>query len=379
MANTRIVPNIVLALGLLAAVAFGSQAANSDIAEVCDCVLPPTPEAGTISLFEDIPYNTTADEVLRLDLAAPMSAQAANDRPLVIVLHGGGFAVGDKATGGGAAQRKAIQQLAGLGYVAISANYRLSRPEKNQFPAAVQDVRCLVRWARANAARYGIDPQRIAITGVSAGAGLAASVAVMDDQTRIGDQSIDEIDGYRCEADTASSLKLSSRVQGAVLYYAPSDFSIRLKEWGQAAPLIVNYLGGPPRTVPAQAHRASPINYVSTKTPSILLSHGDADDLVPYRQSLAMTQALTEAGASSRLITVPGVGHAYLMFDADYYAITEPGDDNAGLPACTDQEQDGAKCWITLPDMGMTVIKTTGVLRCSSCSALTFLQKLLRP
>jgi len=141
------------AAALLAAVCCLARAAyaevyatdNPEIPEVCDCSLPDMPGDDQISLYEDIVYNSFREEQLLLDLAVP-AGDSQQLRPLVILFHGGGFAAGDKAEGGGAAVRRAARQLAGLGYAAISANYRLSRPDENHFPAAVQDARCAVRF-----------------------------------------------------------------------------------------------------------------------------------------------------------------------------------------------------------------------------------------
>ncbi|MEW6221610.1 MAG: alpha/beta hydrolase [Thermodesulfobacteriota bacterium] len=355
----------------------GALAAPPSLEEDCSCPVPVAIDPQAYTLYPDLPYNTVDGEPLLLDAAIPHGCTAASRCGLVLVLHGGGFAIGDKAEGGGAGQRRAIEQLASLGYVAISANYRLARPRMNKFPAAVQDSRCLVRWSRRYAAALGIDPERIVMTGVSAGGGLTASVATMDDATWGPGLGIDDWNGYTCQADEPGQPRRSSTVTAAVVYYGTADFRIPLAEWGHTAPLIVNYLGALPRRAPVRALAASPIAYVRATTPPMLLLHGQVDDTVPYAQSEAMAQALIAAGVPNRLVGLADVGHSFLMFDKDYFALAGPEDDTSGLPACTGQEPDGSQCLVETPQG--PAIMTAGALRCTSCTSLRFLAEVLAP
>ncbi|KKR84816.1 MAG: Alpha/beta hydrolase fold-3 domain protein [Candidatus Uhrbacteria bacterium GW2011_GWF2_41_16] len=338
------------------------------------CNLPPVPEDNEITLLTDILYNTVGEKNLLLDVAMPKDIPDGVSLPLVVVFHGGGFAIGDKSTGGGAAQRRAIKQLAEKGYVAISANYRLSRPGKNAYPAAVQDARCVIRWARINAAQYHIDPERVAVTGASAGGGLASSVAVLEDDAVYHGASLDAFDGFTCSADIGHSDKASSQVDGAVIYYGTSDFTIPLSSWGEVAPLIVNYLGEIPKENSSQAKDASPITWVSTSTPRILLLHGKADDTVPYDQSVRFLSVLHNQRVNANLVGLDGVGHSFLMFDADYLRKPEIDENLKKMPTCTGNESTGTTCKTELNEK--TMIKIVNALLPTSCASMTFLEKL---
>lgn len=357
---------VLISMSLLVPV-FSGNAKSIPLVE--SCTLPGDPNTDNVKLVEDVVYNTVDGEELLLDIARPIKQLNTKSYPTVIVFHGGGFVVGDKATGGGTAQRRAIMQLAEHGFVAVSANYRLTTNPDNAFPAAVQDARCVIRWARAHADDYGIDVDNIAITGVSAGGGLASSLAVMNDETSLQGNSIDDVGDYHCAADEEAGTKFSSEVQKAALYYAPSDFTVPLSDWGETAPLIVNYIDGNPQKKAKRAHNASPISYVHKKLPPILLLHGTDDDTVPYQQSKRMVKKLRNYNIATRLVSVSGVGHSFMMFDPDYYSsVTD--EQLVQLSECTGKELSGQQCIVNNGESSL--VKTVDVLVTSSCTAWQF-------
>src|SRR5438132_14041569 len=131
---------------------------------------PPTP--GAITVVRDIPYREGPSKRWRLDLAMK-KAPHGKPRPAVVVIHGGGWLEGDRSS---FASRKHgvpgnIEDFAELGFVAVTINYRLSG--EAPFPAALEDCKCAVRWLRAHAGKYNVDPKRIGAYGNSAGGHLA--------------------------------------------------------------------------------------------------------------------------------------------------------------------------------------------------------------
>ena len=154
-------------------------------------------------LFEvGIEYSNPDNQHLQLNLARPK--KGTGPFPTIICIHGGGFRAGKREGYDGLCARLAQQ-----GYVAMTVSYRLA--PKYPYPAAIHDVKAAVRWARANAAKYGIDPDRIGVTGSSAGGHLAQFLAVTSD--------VKEFEGDGGHADK------SSKVTCVVNVYGPSDFT----------------------------------------------------------------------------------------------------------------------------------------------------------
>lgn len=188
------------------------------------------------------------------------------------------------------------QPLVEQGYTVFSVNHRAT--PRFQFPAPLEDVQRAVRFVRYHAAEYGIDPNRIGAVGGSSGGHLVSMLGVLDGQ---GDPN-----------DPDPVNRVSAKVQTVVARAAPSDLASTQTLSGTGAlALLMGALPTPdPQSKESLAYLdASPIKYVSADDAPILLLHGDADETVPYDQSLHFRDALRAEGVPTRLITIPGAGH----------------------------------------------------------------------
>ncbi|HEY2894622.1 MAG TPA: alpha/beta hydrolase, partial [Pirellulales bacterium] len=186
-----------------------------------------------------------------------------------------------------------LRRSAELGYVAASINYRLV--PKHIFPAQVEDAKCAVRWLRANAEMLGIDPDRIGVVGSSAGAHLGMMLGTMNAE-----------DGLEGEGGSPG---VSSRVRAVVSFAGPTDLSFPFPDASKN--LLADFVGGPQPEKQEAARRASPITYVDSGDPPMLLFQGTKDPLVPHSQAIAMAEALTKAGVPARVELMVGEGHGW--------------------------------------------------------------------
>jgi acetyl esterase/lipase len=241
-----------------------------------------------VTLQTDMPYRE-GNEKWRLDLAMPEESGNAL-RPALVIVHGGGWRSGDK---GGGQWRSLPLEYAAKGYVCISVNYRLT--DEAPFPARVEDVKCAVRWLRAHAEEYHVDPQRVGAYGNSAGAHLVAMLGLVGPDANL------EGDGpYR---------EQSSLVQAVCCSATPTDFS----NWsGPDKPFRheSTFLAGPAETLDQRRTQASPISHVAANAPPFLIVHGTADGTVPFSQGERFAVALREAGAKDVIfLRFDGAGH----------------------------------------------------------------------
>ena len=246
------------------------------------------PPAGTI-IHRDLAYVAGGHALQKLDLYLPKNG---TNLPLIINIHGGAFKMGSKAEGVPA-------EYLAQGCAVASINYRLSRNAK--FPAQIEDCKAAVRWLRAHAAEYQLDPNHFAAWGASAGGNLAALLGTTGDSQ---------------EFDVGENLDQSSRVQAVVDYFGPTDFlqmdAHRLSDGMKHDPAYSpesQVIGGAIQQNKEKTAKANPINYISRHTPPFLICHGDADRMVPHHQSELLAAALEKAGVSVTFYTVPGAGH----------------------------------------------------------------------
>ncbi|MBB3676971.1 alpha/beta hydrolase [Modestobacter versicolor] len=254
--------------------------------------------AGTLE--EGLTYWSGDGVDLALDACLPEAAEEPTRA--VVIVHGGGFTDGDRASGG---SRALCEATAALGQAAFSIDYRLA-PEF-VYPAQVDDLANAVRWLRepAQVQRFGIDPARIGVLGSSAGAIIAQSLATRG-QGPLGT-------GERVAAVVSLS---------GVSVMSPEGFTLGDPS-PAAAQLVLRYLGCRSATDCPQSVPASPISSVDASDPPMLLVNGTGE-LVPAEQAEAMDAALTGAGVDSELLVIdaPDHGAALLTTDVRQRALT---------------------------------------------------------
>lgn len=254
-------------------------------------VLAATP--GAVRVERDVAFAVRGRITLRMDIHRP--AGEGPPRPVTLFLHGGAWRSGRKDQ-----PNPTLEALVRAGFVAASAEYRLS--QEAPWPAQLLDVKAAIRWLRAEADRFGIDPERIGVWGPSSGGHLAALAALAGDLGEI-------------ERNDPVAPGFSSRVTAAVALFAPTD-SIALVEWrtrhegiralflGERSPES-QLLGGDPRELRDLARQASPVTWADPDDPPLLLLHGDRDEVVPLEQSRLLAERLPRA----ELVVLPGLGH----------------------------------------------------------------------
>lgn len=250
-----------------------------------------------VRLVRDIQYIPGGDEAQRLDLYLP---EEPADRPLPVVvhIHGGGWRAGSRFP-------CPVASLAGQGYVVASVGYRFS--QKALFPAQIQDCQAAIRWLRAHAKEYQLDPGHFGVVGGSAGGHLSALVG-----TAGGKGSFVPIGGNEDQSD---------RVQAVCDIFGPADFGTVMQQ-AEADQNVRNIFKFNTPSDPyscligvsldadkAKTDAVSPAHYVSRDNPPFLILHGTHDALVPYAQSLQLLASLKAKGVAAWLQTLPGAGH----------------------------------------------------------------------
>lgn len=265
--------------------ALASLAGPSD-STAQDKAKQPTPPAG-VTYEADVEYGTGGNSPLFLDIARP--ANATGKSPCIVVIHGGGWRGGNRKL-----HTDIIFNLAKQGYVAATVQYRLVPTAR--FPAQIEDVKCAVRFLRANAEKYQLDPKRIGATGFSAGAHLAMLLGTMGPK--------DGLEGSGGSPDQAS------QVQAVVAFFGPTDLSA-----GDFPAIVVGMINdlvdGTPEEHPERRKRASPITYVDAGDAPTLIFQGTKDPLVPHTQAVIMADALTKAGVPGRVELLLGASHGW--------------------------------------------------------------------
>jgi acetyl esterase/lipase len=246
-------------------------------------------------VFESgIEYSKPDGEALQLDLARPKSP--AGRCPAILCIHGGGFRAGKREGWDGR-----CKMLAERGYVAVTVTYRLA--PKHPYPAAIHDVKAAVRWLRANAATYSIDPDRIGVTGDSAGGHLAQFLGVTG--------------GVAGFEGTGGNPEVSSRVSCVVNFYGPSDFTKSYGKSVDAAEVLPLWLGGDDAKEHQKHIQASPLYWVTPEAAPTLLLHGTKDPYVNVEQAEWIRDRLKAATVEVELIAFEGAGHGFKGADAE--------------------------------------------------------------
>lgn len=228
----------------------------------------------------DVVYKSVGGFQARLDLYVRYDAKPG---PAVLYIHGGGWANGSK-------EQYILWYLPyfELGMRVVSVQYRLSGAAAA--PAAVEDCRCALKWVLANAGKYGIDPDRLVVTGGSAGGHLALITGMLDPSA-----------GF--DGDCPGEQK--HKPAAIINYYGVTDVVDSLDRKSKSALVWLRGLEDPRE----MARRLSPLTYVRAGLPPVLTIHGDADEAVPYDHAVRLHKALDAAGVANRLVTIPGGRH----------------------------------------------------------------------
>jgi acetyl esterase/lipase len=255
----------------------------------------------------DVAYASTS-QAQKLDLYVPDMGDGPF--PVIVHIHGGGFAMGDKR------DIHVMPLLRGLdhGYALASVNYRLSG--EAVFPAGLQDVKAAIRWLRANSEQYHLDGERIAAWGGSSGGNCAAMVCLTANVAELEDLSLGNA-AYPCH------------VQAAVDWFGPTDFlkmdeqlaesGLGLPDHSQADSPESRYLGAKITDIPDTVQRANPMTYIHADMPPLLIQHGRLDAMVPVQQSTLFVQKLEQTVGPDRFEfeILENAGHGDPLFESE--------------------------------------------------------------
>jgi acetyl esterase/lipase len=245
---------------------------------------------------ETITYVQRGDVPIQLNLQRPTTGEGPF--PAIVFIHGGGWAGGSRL--GYLGQ---INEATKRGYVALTISYRLTQPDpktkvaRHPFPTQIHDCKAAIRWLKQHAQEYNVDPNRIGVTGGSAGGHLSLLIGLTDDKAGL------EGDG--------GDPNISTRVQAVVNVFGPTDMVACCKTSPGAKPIIESFLGGTADEVPEAYKVSSPVTYVSADDPPVLTLHGDKDTLVPPEQAKILDEKLKAAGGQHTLRIIEGAGHGF--------------------------------------------------------------------
>lgn len=293
--------------------------------------------------YEDVPYaevtlDNGEDHTLKMDIYQDLNQKESG--PCIIYYFGGGWMWGEyKQVTQKAVYCRDLIKLVEQGYTIISPSYRLA--SQSVFPACIHDCKGVVRFLKANAQTFHIDPERIGVLGNSAGGHLAAMVAMSADSKEM-------------EGDVGGNLEHSSAVKAAAVFYAPTDLEELIhvgaakidgppknlegteidSAAGQAVEIETQILGyrgtgknlwtlnevlengdtaNPDWRYIELARKCSPIQYVKEDCPPMIIMHGGQDPVVPIDQSEKLYKALVEAGADVTYLSYSNAGHGPSM------------------------------------------------------------------
>ncbi len=244
---------------------------------------PPVP--ADIDVYKDITYKVLDTLQLKLDIYKKKSIKQPT--PVLVFIHGGAWKKGKRQD-----YLPYLVDYARKGFITVTISYRLSSVAI--FPAAVEDVKCAVRWIRRHASLYSMDPRRIAVIGGSAGGHLAMMLGYTNDDQFTGD----------CPDS------LSSRVQAVVDFYGPVDLTT---PYARSNNSVIEFLGTTYDEDPGIFKEASPGSHISSDDPPTLIFQGTIDSLVPYSQSDSLNIWLSRAGVPHEYHKLKGWPHTMDM------------------------------------------------------------------
>lgn len=291
----------ILSLAVAACLSVSYAAAEAPYQRLSVTEVRPRVQLISDVVYEQVPTWGYQVRSMGMDLLVP---QTKEPKPAILVITGGGFINANKDN-----YIQERMRLAEEGYVVASMEYRTAPTAV--YPEPVTDVKAAVRYLRAHAADFSIDPDRIGVLGGSAGGYLAAMAGLTNGLA---------------EFDTGDNLDVSSDVAAVVDLYGVSDLTSIGADyasavqalhresgatealWLKGSPVFTGQ-GGGVDVYAEEARAASPIHYVSPSAPPFLIMHGDKDVVVSPSQSAALHEALSAAGADSTRYVVEGAGH----------------------------------------------------------------------
>lgn len=238
-----------------------------------------------VKVEQDLTY-LGAGRAEKLDLYMPARVEQGTRLPGVVIIHGGGWTGGTKR---GAREQNIGTNLAKNGYVCISIDYVLAAKDKPTWPQNLHDCKTAVRWLRAHAEKYQVDPDHIGVIGGSAGGHLALMVGLTGPEVGLDPKGL--YDSFSCQ------------VQAVVDLYGPTDLDHRGRDHVM--------LPGSQADKPDLYKQASPVTYIRKGIPPVLILHGTRDTTVPLEQSQRLAAALHKAGAAHEFLVVDGAPHSF--------------------------------------------------------------------
>lgn len=247
-----------------------------------------------VEYTQNIEFGKGGNTPLLMDMARPKTDSQA-PRPVLVFVHGGAWFSGDKTQG-----TEKIIEAAKRGFVGVTIDYRYSRVAP--FPAQIEDCKCAIRFMRAKARDYNIDPDHIGAWGCSAGGHLVALLGTT--------ANVKELEG------TGGYQEFSSAVNAVVDYYGPTDI-VQLMgtrstvRWDTPNSPPNMLIGAPVLQNKDKADKANPIKYISKDLPPFLIVHGERDGQVPISQSELLYNALKAAGANVDFQVMHNCDHGF--------------------------------------------------------------------
>ncbi|MEM1085863.1 MAG: alpha/beta hydrolase fold domain-containing protein [Verrucomicrobiota bacterium] len=259
----------------------------------------------SIEVRRDLDYVGDGNPRQTLDLLVPKErAESQELLPLIVFVHGGGWRKGNKESG----LRKLLPFVESGDYAGATINYRLTN--ESSWPTQIHDCKAAIRYLRGHAEKFGIDPEKIAVWGTSAGGHLVSMLGTSG--------GVKELEGDLGDFDDQSSA-----VSCVMNYFGPQNFNSmidqqskidRSPDKGYPEALL---LGGSVQERGGLAKQASPVTWVSSDDPPFLTAHGTKDPVVPFAQGEEIHTALEKAGVESELVRVEGAGHGFASKGVD--------------------------------------------------------------
>ena len=281
-------------LVLLVFLVFAVRSFAAEFSEQKQSVIKACAQSG-VEVRLDQPYAGNDNPKQMVDLYLPKGQGAQKPLPVVALIHGGGWVNGDRI----GYSSQAIQIARTGNYAAVTVGYRLTT--ESHWPSQVHDCKAAIRWIRAHAREYNLDPDKIAVWGSSAGGHLSSLLGTSG--------GVKELEGH-----LGPNGHCSSRVQCVVNLCGPEDFSQalmfdkdNLPVWKDDA--VSRLLGGTVQDQSSLALAASPVTHVSNDDPPFITFHGTKDQRVAFLHAEIMHARLQKAGVSSLLIPITGGGH----------------------------------------------------------------------